>query len=120
SIHADAAVMRGGEERVAGAEAGADDAELFVTLLLEPVITAARVKHGLARGVDGASDVGRDGVVRTLRVGGAASVMIRQTQTQHANTELGQDAAKREIAFRFRVPVRQQDDRLARRATVAL
>src|SRR5262249_22893305 len=56
-VHRQAIVVRAGEERVGGSEARADDAELFVTLLLEPVEAGAHVDHGLARGVDGPGDV---------------------------------------------------------------
>ena len=62
----DAWVEGGGDESVATAEAGAEDAELLVALLLEPVDAAADVDDGLAAGGGGAADVGAYGVVGTL------------------------------------------------------
>ena len=40
-IHADALVIRAGQKRIAGAEAGAQHAEMFVTLVLKPVKATA-------------------------------------------------------------------------------
>ena len=71
-----ARVEGGGDEGVATAERGAEDAELLVALLLEPVEAAADVDDGLAAGLGGAADVGADGVVGALELGGAADVVV--------------------------------------------
>jgi hypothetical protein len=62
----EARVEGGGDEGVAAAEAGAEDAEVLVALGLEPVDAAADVDNGLTAGFGGAADVGADSVVGAL------------------------------------------------------
>ncbi len=49
--------MRRGEEGVAAAERGAEDAELVVALGFKPVKAAADIDDGLLAGGKGAADV---------------------------------------------------------------
>ena len=76
-VHADAGIVGAGEECVAGAEAGAKDAEVLVPLLLEPIETAADIDDRLAAGGDGAPDVRTDGVIGSLDFCGSADIVIR-------------------------------------------
>src|SRR5690348_10785144 len=62
-VYSQAVVVGAGQERVSGPEARADDAELFVALLLKPVETRADVYHRLARGVNGPRNIRGDGVI---------------------------------------------------------
>ena len=78
----EARVEGGGDEGVATAEAGSEDAELLVALLFEPVDAAADVDDGLTAGFDGAAHVGADGVVGALELGGAADVVVGLGEAQ--------------------------------------
>ena len=85
-VDADARVVGAGEVGVAGAEAGAENAEVLVTLILKPVKAAADVDDGLAAGHESAADVGADGVVRPLKLCGAANVVIGHGEAQGRDT----------------------------------
>ena len=111
-----ARIHRGGDEGVAAAEAGAEDAELLVALLLEPVDAAADVDDGLAAGRDGAADVGADGVVGALELGGAADVVVGLGETQGRDAEAIEERAEGVVAEGVGVPLRHDDDGLFRLA----
>ena len=108
--------MRGGDEGVAGAEAGAQDAELLVALLLKPVDAAADVDDGLAAGSDGAADVGADGVVGALELCRAADVVVGLGEAQGGDAEAVEDGAERVVAEGIGIPLGHDDDGLLRLA----
>ena len=56
-------IVRGGDESIAGSETGADDAQPVIALRFQPVEATAGIDHALAHRVDGAANVGGDGVV---------------------------------------------------------
>jgi hypothetical protein len=102
----------GGDEGVAGAEAGAENAELGVALGLEPVEATANVGDGLAAGGDGAADVGADGVVGALELGGAADVVVGLGEAQGGDAEAVEESAEGVVADGVGVPLGQDDDGL--------
>src|SRR5258708_3387685 len=92
--HLDTRIVRGRQEPVAGTEAGSDDAQLLVALLLEPVEAAAKIDHALARGVEGASNVSRNGVIGAAKLGRTTNVVVRHAQPQHGNSQTIQNSAE--------------------------
>ena len=111
-VDADARVVGAGQEGVAGAEAGAEHAEVLVALLLKPVEAAADVDDGLAAGGERAADVGADGVVGALQLGGAANVVVGHGEPQGRDAHLVEDGAQRVVAEAVGVPLRQNHDGL--------
>src|SRR5205809_5198148 len=107
----DSFVMRGGQKRVAGTEAGAEDSQLRVSLLLKPIEAAADIEYTLARGVERASYVCRNCVVGALNFCRTANIVIWHAQAQHGNSKPVQRWAKRIVAQRVGVPLGQQYDR---------
>ena len=89
----DAGIVGSGKKGIARTEAGADDAELRVTLLLQPVEAATGIDHALAAGIESTADVGGDGVVGAVNFGGAADIVIGQGQAQDGNAQPVQDTA---------------------------
>src|SRR3989338_1991336 len=100
----------GGEKGVAGAEAGADDAEFLVALPFEPVQAGARVNDGLARGVHRPSDIGGDGVVGALQLRRHPKVVVREAEAQRRKAQKIQQSAKSHMLVALRIPVRQHKD----------
>ena len=111
-VDAQAGVVGAGEEGVAGAEAGAEDAEVLVALILKPVEAAADVDNGLAAGGEGAADVGADGVVGALKLDGAADVVIGLGEAQGRDAHAVEDGAEGVVAEGIGVPLRHDDDGL--------
>ena len=107
---ANAGVVRGCDERVARSEAGADDAQPVVALLLQPVEAAANIHHALARGGEGAPDVGGNRIVGAANLSGHADVVVRHGEPQHGNAEQVEDAAQAHVRNAVGIPVRQQND----------
>src|ERR1700693_4493716 len=68
------------DEGVTRAQARAQDPELAVALLLQPIETAADINHSLAHGIEGAAAVGGEGVVRAAGLGGAAGIGGKEGQ----------------------------------------
>src|SRR5208337_1405817 len=108
--HAKTRIVRGGDKGVTGAQACAHDAELAVTLLLEPIKTAADVDHALPDGIERAADVGGDGIVGATDFGGHADIVIRHAQAQYGDAQHIQHAAEAGVGDRVGVPVRQEND----------
>src|SRR5579883_369612 len=79
-VYLEPGVVNAGEEGIAGAEAGAHDADVLVVFALQPIGAAARVDDGLARRVDGARNVGRDRVVGALQLRRHPVIVVRKTQ----------------------------------------
>ena len=111
-VDAEARIVGAGEKGIAGAEAGAEHAEVLVALLLEPVEAAANVDDGLAAGHEGAADVGADGVVGALELSGAANVVVGHGEAQRRDAHAIEDGAERVVAEAVGVPLRQDDDGL--------
>ena len=111
-IHAQARIVGAGQEGVAGAEAGAQNAEVLVALLLEPVEAATNIDHSLAAGGNGAADVGADGVVGALKLHGTANVVIGLGEPQRRDAHAIEERAQRVVAEAVGVPLRQDDDGL--------
>ena len=110
NVDADAGVVRAGQVGVAGAEAGAEDAEVSVALRLKPIDAAADIDNGLAAGGEGAADVGADRVVGALKLGGAANVVVRHGEAQGRNAHAIEDGAEGVVAESVGVPLGQNYD----------
>lgn len=111
-VYTNPGIVRASEERVAGAETGADNAKAGIPLGLKPVETGARVDHGLARCVDGATNIRGDSVVGAREPGGRARVVIRKTETQDRDAKALQTAAQRVVLRQLRIPMRKQNNGL--------
>jgi hypothetical protein len=111
-IDADARVMGAGQESVAGAEAGAKHAKVLVALLLKPVDAAADIDHRLAAGREGAADVGADGVVGPLQLGGPANVVVGLGEPQRGDAHAIEERAERVVAECIGIPLRHDHDGL--------
>ena len=74
---ADAFIVDESDVADRGTDAGAEDAKLGVTLLLEPVEAAAGVLDSLAVGLEGEADVGAADLVGALVAAGHAAVVVR-------------------------------------------
>src|SRR5436305_1760480 len=101
--------MGAGNEGVTGSETGAEDAELFVTLRFQPIKTTANINNCLARGGEGASNVGGNGVVGALEFAGLADVVIRLAQAKRRDAEPVEYLAESVVAVRVGVPLRHHD-----------
>ena len=86
------AVVRRGNEGDAGAQAGAEDPEAPVALLLKPVQAGARIDDGLPGGVDGAAEVARNVVIGALQFGRHARPVVGQAHAQRRDSETGSAA----------------------------
>src|SRR4051812_27137993 len=105
-------IHRGGDEGVAGTEAGAEDTKLLVTLLLEPVEAATDVHDRLAAGGDGAAQVGADGVVGALELNWTADVMVGLGEAQGRDAEAVEERTQCVVTEGVGVPLRHHDDGL--------
>lgn len=112
-VHAQAGIVRAGEEGITGTEAGAGNAQTFESLTFEPIDTTASVDDRLTRGIDGAAKVGGDGVICARETGGHARIVIRQAETQCADAQALQAGAERIVLGQLRIPVRQNNYRFA-------
>ncbi len=101
-----------GDEGVAAAEAGAEDAELLVALGFEPVDAAADVDDGLTAGLGGAAYVGADGVVGALELCGAANVVVGLGEAEAGDAEAVEEGAEGVVGEGVGVPLRHDDDGL--------
>ena len=93
-----------------GANTGAENAELAVTLLLEPMEAAAGVMDGLAIGLKGETDVGAADLVGAFVTVGHAAVMVRHAHFQDGDAEALDPVAKTVLAVPFGVPVGEEED----------
>ncbi len=66
NVHRNARIMGARKTCVGGSQAGANDAQAFEALFLQPVKAAADIDHRLARGVNSAAHVGGHGVIGAL------------------------------------------------------
>src|SRR5438552_1453911 len=88
-----------GQTGIAGSQAGPDDSKALVALRFQPIVTAAHIDYGLTRGIYSAGNVRRDGVVRSLELGGHAVIVIRQADTKSGDAEPGQPAGQSIVAL---------------------
>src|SRR5437879_6414758 len=93
-----------------GTDAGAEDAKLGVTLLLEPVKAAAGVLDGLAVGLKGKADVGTAELVGALMAVGHAAVVVRHAHFENGDAEALNPAAETVLAVPLGVPVGEEKD----------
>jgi hypothetical protein len=107
---ADAFIMDEGDIANGGADAGAEDAEFCVALLLEPMEAAAGVLDGLAVGLEGEADIGAADLVGALVAVGHASVVIRHAHFEHSDAHALNPVAEAVLAMPFGVPVGEQED----------
>lgn len=113
-----AGIVGGGDKGVGGAERGAEDAELGVSLFREPIEAGADVDDGLAAGVDGAAEVGGDGEVGALKLSGAADVVVWLGQAKGGDAEAVRHGADGVVGEGVGVPLRHDDDGLFGAATL--
>ena len=107
---ADARIMRGGDKCVTRSQTGADNSELVVALLFEPIETAAHIDDALAHGIESAADVGGDCIIGAADFGGHANIVIGHAQPQHRDAEQVQDFAQADVSDSVGVPVRQKHE----------
>ncbi len=74
--------VRHGDGADGGADAGADDAELAVALLRQPLQAAPGIHYGLAIRLQRQADVGSDKRVGALMAGDGAAVVVGHGQTE--------------------------------------
>ncbi len=107
---ANAGIVGGGDEGVTGTQTGADDSELAVALLLEPIEAAADVDDALADGVEGAAEVGGDSVIGAADLGGHADIVIGHAQPKDGDAQHVQHAAEADVGDCVGVPVGKKND----------
>src|SRR5437660_12522517 len=91
----DTRIVGGCKEPVTRSETGANDTQLLVTLLLQPIETTAQIENALARSIDGAGDVGRNGIVGTAHLGGPPKIVMGHSQEQSRIFDGVEDRAQR-------------------------
>ena len=116
-VHPQPGIVRAGNKRIAGAEAGAQHAELFVPLLLQPVEAAANIDDGLAARGQRPPNVRADGVVGSLQFRGAANIVEGFAEPQRRNSKAIEQGAEHVVAEGIRIPLRHHDDGLLRLAS---
>ena len=93
-----------------GADAGAEDAELGVALLLEPVEASAGVLDGLAVGLEGEANIRAANLVGALVAVSHAAVMVGHAHFEDRNAHALNPVAKAVLAVPFGVPVGEEED----------
>src|SRR5205085_344009 len=86
-IYPDARVMRASNKCITRSEAGSDNAQISVALLLQPIETSTCVNHSLPGSVNGPANVRRDGEVRTSQIRWHAGIVVGQAQAQRADAK---------------------------------
>ena len=92
------------------ADAGAEDADLPVTLLFEPVEATAGVLDGLAVGLEGETDVRAADLVGAFVALGHAAVVIGHAHLEDGDAQALNPMAETVLAVPFGVPVGEQED----------
>ena len=106
---ADAVIVDEGDVADGGADAGAEDAELGVALLLEPVEAAASVLDGLAVGLEGEADIGAADLVSALVAASHTAVVVGHTHFEDGDAHALDPVAEAVLAVPFGVPVGEQE-----------
>src|SRR4029077_18476780 len=83
SINPNPRVVGAGNKSVTGTEARADQPELAIALLLQPVETTTNIDHALANRVQRPADVGRDRVVSATDLRRHTDVVVGHAQAKH-------------------------------------
>ena len=115
----EAGIMGGGDEGVAGAKRGAEDAELLIALLLEPIEAGADVDDGLLAGGDRPADVGADGVVGAFDFGWTADVVVGLGEAKGGDAEAVEEGTEGVMGEGVGVPLGHDDDGLTGLAGLA-
>ncbi len=102
------------QKRDARADTRAENSNPFISLLFQPAHRRARVEHGLSHRLNRAPDIGADEMIRAFEFRGLSLLVIGKRQAQRRHSDHVEDAAGFNVAFRLRVPLRQDDDGIAR------
>ncbi|MCU1314680.1 MAG: hypothetical protein JWN63_2 [Candidatus Acidoferrum typicum] len=92
------------------ADAGTEDAELGVALLLEPMEAAAGVLDGLAVGLEGEADIGSADLIGALVALGHAAVVVGHAHLEDGDAQALNPVAETVLAVPFGVPVGEEED----------
>ena len=107
---ADAFVVSEGDIADGRADAGAEDAEFVVALLLEPVEAAASILDRLAVGLESEADIGATDLVGALVAASHAAVVIGHAHLEDGDAQALNPVAETVLAVPFGVPVREEED----------
>src|SRR5207245_1301233 len=107
---ADAFIVDEGDIADRRADAGAEDAELGISLLLEPMKTAAGVLDGLAVGLECEADVGAADLVGALVAARHAAVVVGHAHFEDGDAEALNPAAEAALAVPLGVPIGEEED----------
>ena len=116
---ADAFIVNEGDVADRGADAGAEDAQLRVALLLEPMETAAGVLDGLAIGLQGEADIGTADLVGALMAAGRAAIVVGHAHFEDSDAHALNPVAEAVLTVPFGVPIGEEEDGGARASTFA-
>jgi hypothetical protein len=108
---ADAFIVNEGDIADRRAKAGAEDAELGVTLLFEPVEAAAGVLDGLSVGLEGEADIRAADLVGALVAADHAAVVVGHAHLEDGDAHALNPVAEAVLAVPFSVPVGEEEDR---------
>src|SRR5215467_6718649 len=103
--HFDAYIVGGGDECVARTQTGANNPQLFVALLLQPVEAAADIEHALARRIERTANVCRNCIISSPNLGRPSNVVIGHAEPQHGNPEAIQYSTERVMAECVGIPL---------------
>src|SRR6266849_6037695 len=97
--------MRKSEKCDARTNAGPQDSNALIALLLQPSYGGARIKHGLSHRLNGATDVCAHQMIGALEFSGPALVMIRKRQTQGGHPDEIEYPASLDMTLGLRIPL---------------
>src|SRR5437868_12556564 len=86
-------IVRGRQKRITRTEAGANNSQPCVTLLLQPIEATANVNDALPAGIECPANVCRYCIIGALDLRRTANVVIRHAQAENGNIEQIQSAA---------------------------
>ncbi len=78
--HRKTRIVSTGNKGVTRSQTGADDAELGVAVLFQPVQAAAHVNHGLARRIYGSTNICGHRIIRALDLWRLAQIVVGETE----------------------------------------
>ena len=82
--------------------------------VFQPTDRSARVEHRLPHRLNRAPDVGADEMIRAFEFGRLSLLVIRKRQSQRRHSDHVEDAAGFNVTFRLCIPLRQNNDCVAR------
>ena len=113
-LRRDQRLVRRRQQRKAGSQATAENADPLISLFRQPLhCTARRVEHRLAADLHRPGDVRAHDEVRAVEVRRHPFVVIGQRQTQGAEAGIGEQPAEPGVSVRVGIPLRQDDHRAA-------